>query len=243
MLAAISPENLPQVDAVLGKYPGLQSAVLGEVNATDLAVIRHRGQVDVSLPVRFVVDGFPRIDLNPAVEAGAAPIEALKTVLDLCEALQVRRTMTPEDTAGSLTLEPIEAIGQMCSAVEFPSIGKSILLRTISGDADTIRDPIACGRRIVRQAFDDLRSAGAQPLALCDGLNFGDPESPQVAHQIVGTILGIADACQELSLPVVGGNVSLYNETGGRPILGQAFIAMIGVKSIPGNADKSGRKP
>lgn len=235
MLAAISSENLTKVNAVLQRYPDLHKAVLGKVTADDLAVVRYRGQVDVTLPIRFVVDGYPRICLKSEIDAKSTQIETLNTELDLIESLQVKMASIQGENSSALTTEPLTSTGQLCSEVEIPNIGQAVLLRTISGDADTVTDPIACGRRIVRQAYDDLRSEGAQPLALCDGLNFGDPNSPQVANQILGTIHGIADACKELSLPVVGGNVSLYNETAGKPILGQAFIAMIGVKPIPMN--------
>jgi len=233
MLAAISPNNLARVDAVLQRYRNLHKAVLGIVTSHDHAIIRHRGQVDVSLPIRFVVDGFPRMDLSPAFGTQSSQVETLETHLDLIESLQVKITSLPGENASTLTPEPLTSTGQLCSEVEFPSIGKAILLRTISGDTDIVTDPVACGRRIVRQAYEDLRSESAQPFALCDGLNFGDPNSSQVANQIVGAILGIADASKELSLPVVGGNVSLYNETEGKPILGQAIIAMIGAKPIP----------
>ena len=62
-------------------------------------------------------------------------------------------------------------------------------------------------------------------------MNFGDPEDPFVAWQITEGMRGLADACRDHHVPVIGGNVSLYNETRGEPILGQLFIGVIGVKS------------
>src|SRR5690606_4772433 len=81
----------------------------------------------------------------------------------------------------------------------------------------------------VAEAYRNLAAVGARPLAVTDNLNFGSPERPEIMAQIVGCIRGIAEACRELDFPVIGGNVSLYNETNGRAILPTPTIGGVGL--------------
>ena len=71
----------------------------------------------------------------------------------------------------------------------------------------------------VAEAWRNLTAVGARPLAVTDNMNFGNPEKPEIMGQFAGCIQGMAEACRALDFPVVSGNVSLYNETGGRAIL------------------------
>ena len=71
----------------------------------------------------------------------------------------------------------------------------------------------------VAEAYRNLIATGARPLAATDNLNFGNPERPEIMGQLVGCIQGIGEACAALDMPIVSGNVSLYNETDGRAIL------------------------
>jgi phosphoribosylformylglycinamidine synthase len=90
-------------------------------------------------------------------------------------------------------------------------------------------DPVEGGRQAVAEAWRNLTAVGAQPLALTDNLNFGNPEKPEIMGQLVGCIRGIAEACRALDFPVVSGNVSLYNETFGRAILPTPTIGGFGL--------------
>ena len=80
-------------------------------------------------------------------------------------------------------------------------------------------DPVEGGKQAVAEAFRNLVAVGATPLAATDNLNFGNPERPEIMGQLVGCIRGISAACEALDMPIVSGNVSLYNETEGRAIL------------------------
>jgi phosphoribosylformylglycinamidine synthase subunit PurL len=81
----------------------------------------------------------------------------------------------------------------------------------------------------VAEAYRNLTAAGSRPLAATDNLNFGNPEKPQIMGQLVGAIRGIGEACRALDMPIVSGNVSLYNETDGRPILPTPTIGAVGL--------------
>ena len=90
-------------------------------------------------------------------------------------------------------------------------------------------DPFVGGKQAVAEAWRNLTAVGAQPLALTDNLNFGNPERPEIMGQLVGCVRGIGEACRALDFPVVSGNVSLYNETNGRAILPTPTIGGVGL--------------
>ena len=106
---------------------------------------------------------------------------------------------------------------------------KAIAISTDCNSRYVKNDPILGGKIIVAEAARNLICSGAKPLAITNNLNFGNPEKKEIMGQIVGSILGIKEACETLKTPVVSGNVSLYNETDGSSILPTPVIGMIGL--------------
>ncbi|MEM7239026.1 MAG: AIR synthase related protein, partial [Pseudomonadota bacterium] len=90
-------------------------------------------------------------------------------------------------------------------------------------------NPVEGGKQAVAEAYRNLCATGARPLASTDNLNFGNPEKPKIMGQLVGCIQGIGEACKALDMPIVSGNVSLYNETDGRAILPTPTIGAVGL--------------
>src|SRR5690606_25244808 len=90
-------------------------------------------------------------------------------------------------------------------------------------------NPVEGGKQAVAEAWRNLTAVGALPLAATDNLNFGNPEKPEIMGQFVGAIKGIGEACRALDMPIVSGNVSLYNETDGTGILPTPTIAAVGL--------------
>jgi phosphoribosylformylglycinamidine (FGAM) synthase-like enzyme len=91
------------------------------------------------------------------------------------------------------------------------------------------RNPLEAGWRAVMDAAMNVACAGGEPLALTDCLNFGNPEKPEIGWELEQAIEGIARAAESLGIPVVSGNVSLYNETGGSPIPPTPFVGCVGL--------------
>src|SRR5213078_5076134 len=91
------------------------------------------------------------------------------------------------------------------------------------------RDPREAGREAVLDAARNVACAGGEPLALTDCLNFGNPERAEIGWELARAIDGIAQAADELGIPVVSGNVSLYNETGGKPIPPTPLVGCVGL--------------
>ncbi len=107
-------------------------------------------------------------------------------------------------------------------------------------------DPYTGARLALAEAYRNVATAGARPLAVSDCLNFGSPEDPDVMWQFAEAVRGLADGCQELGIPVTGGNVSLYNQTGDAPILPTPVVAVLGVTDdvtsrTPSGFDAPGR--
>jgi phosphoribosylformylglycinamidine synthase len=92
-----------------------------------------------------------------------------------------------------------------------------------------LANPVEGGKQAVAEAYRNLSATGAKPLASTDNLNFGNPERPAIMGQFVGCIQGIAAACAALDMPIVSGNVSLYNETNGEAILPTPTIGAVGL--------------
>jgi phosphoribosylformylglycinamidine (FGAM) synthase-like enzyme len=90
-------------------------------------------------------------------------------------------------------------------------------------------DPFEGGKQAVAECWRNLTAVGAEPLATTDNLNFGNPERPEIMGQLVGAIKGIGEACTALDMPIVSGNVSLYNETNGEAILPTPTIGGVGL--------------
>ena len=90
-------------------------------------------------------------------------------------------------------------------------------------------DPFEGGKQAVAECWRNLTCVGAEPIALTDNLNFGNPERPEIMGQFVKAIDGIGEACLALDFPVVSGNVSLYNETNGQAILPTPAIGGVGL--------------
>ena len=92
-----------------------------------------------------------------------------------------------------------------------------------------VLDPYLGGLITVAEAARNVVCSGARPLALTDGLNYGSPEKPEIFWQMQESVRGMAEACEFLSLPVTGGNVSLYNESRGEAIYPTPIIGMVGL--------------
>ncbi|MGR3717188.1 MAG: AIR synthase related protein, partial [Thermohalobaculum sp.] len=92
-----------------------------------------------------------------------------------------------------------------------------------------LANPVEGGKQAVAEAYRNLSATGAKPLASTDNLNFGNPERPAIMGQFVGCIQGIGAACKALDMPIVSGNVSLYNETNGEAILPTPTIGAVGL--------------
>jgi phosphoribosylformylglycinamidine synthase len=131
------------------------------------------------------------------------------------------------------------------AVIRLKETGQGIAMCTDGSGRHTYLDPAAGGARAVLEAARNILAVGAMPLGVTNNLNFGNPQKPDRMWQLVKAIEGIGEACRQLETPVTGGNVSLYNESGGRAILPTPVIGMVGLladvrKAVPGKARTAG---
>jgi phosphoribosylformylglycinamidine synthase len=136
------------------------------------------------------------------------------------------------DTAAS-SESPCDA-----AIVRIHGTDKALAITTDCTPRYCLADPYEGGKQAVAEAWRNLTAAGADPIAITDCLNFGNPERPEIMGQFVGCVEGMAEACRALSFPVVSGNVSLYNETEGRAIPPTPAVGAVGL--IPDIAQRAG---
>jgi phosphoribosylformylglycinamidine synthase II len=227
MVAVVAPEQVAAVRTVCERWE-LPCTVIGEV--TDHGELRafDRGEVVGSIPAAFLTDECPRYDVvrtSRTVEpARVDPVndEPKNWVFEQYDHLVGSRTVRrPGLDAAVLRIDGTRGIAV---SLDGPPLG--------------CRDPLQAGWRAVMEAAMNVACAGGEPLALTDCLNFGNPEKPEIAWELEQAIEGISRAAESLGIPVISGNVSLYNETGGAPIPPTPFVGCVGlvrdVTRIPG---------
>jgi phosphoribosylformylglycinamidine synthase len=227
MVAVVEPERLAEVRAACERWE-LPCTVIGEVTGHGELRALFDDETVGSIPAELLTDRCPRYELETAPRATEnAPVDPVndtaKTwVFEQYDQLVGSRTVRrPGLDAAVLRLEGARGIAV---SLDGPRLGE--------------RDPFQAGWGAVMDAAMNVACAGGEPLALTDCLNFGSPEKPEIAWELEQAIDGIAQAADELGIPVVSGNVSLYNETGGRPIPPTPVVGCVGlvrdVTRIPG---------
>ena len=220
MVAVVEPEQLVAVEAVLDKWE-LHHAAIGTV--TDTAELRcfFHGDLEGAIPAAFLTDECPRYELEqepqPRRERRRAAPENLESKAWIYEQydqlVQSRTVRRPGFGASVLRMRP--SYRGLAISLDGPRIGEL--------------DPFEAGVCAVLASARKVACAGGRPLALTDCLNFGNPEKPEIGWELAQAIEGIAQAAEALEIPVVSGNVSLYNETDGRAIPPTPVVGCVGI--------------
>ena len=244
MLLVAKPEHEAAVREVLQRWD-LQAATIGQVTDDGMFRVRESGVVRVEIPVKPLVDDCPTYTreavMSPAtVEARAVdltPYEsfasdgeveaALRTLLDSPSIASRRWIYEQYDT--TVQTNTLEGPGSDAAVLRLPAEGRALAASTDGNGRHTWLDPRTGGRAAVAEAARNVACSGARPLAVTNCLNFGSPLRPEVYFQLAGAVAGMGEACRALGTPVTGGNVSLYNETGGQPVYPTPVIGMLGV--------------
>jgi phosphoribosylformylglycinamidine synthase len=244
MVAVIRPQMLEAVEALCDRWE-LHHAVIGEV--TDSGVLRALWEDEVvgEIPARFLTDACPRYPLEPRPRAEPEPVappEGPAHATALLELLGTAnlRSRAPiyrryDHLVGSRTVRR----PGLDAAVLRLRPGNRGLAVSLDGPGRIARlDPRTGGSLAVLEAARNVACAGGEPLGLTDCLNFGNPEKPEIAWELTEAIEGMALACEALAVPIVSGNVSLYNETDGRAIHPTPVVGCVGlvpdVRRVPG---------
>jgi phosphoribosylformylglycinamidine synthase II len=219
MVAAVRPEALADVVEVIDRWE-LHWAEVGAVTDTGLLRAFHDDTLEGDIRASFLTDECPRYEVERAGAAreidsdGLSPMIDLPKVYDQYDQLVGSRTVRrPGLDAAVLRLTP--SYRGLAVSLDGPPPGE--------------RDPFRAGALATLGAARNVACAGGEPLALTDCLNFGNPEKAEIGWELAEAIEGIAKAAEALGIPVVSGNVSLYNETAGRAIPPTPVVGCVGL--------------
>jgi phosphoribosylformylglycinamidine synthase II len=237
MLMVLRPELQDAAETIFRKWQ-LDFAVIGKTTDTLRFVVEHRGQVMADLPIKELGDEAPEYD-RPWTAPMVAAAEPIAGVADVDAARALAQIVgSPNHSSRRWIWEQYDHLIQANTA-QIPG-GDAGVVRiegTTKGLAACVdvtpryveADAFEGGKQAVAECWRNLTAVGANPLAITDNLNFGNPERPEIMGQFVRTVDGIGAACRALDFPVVSGNVSLYNETNGRAISPTPAIGGIGL--------------
>jgi phosphoribosylformylglycinamidine synthase subunit PurL len=245
MMAIVTPEKLEGFMKVVEKWD-VETSVLGEVTDTGRLVINWHGEEIVNVEPRTVaVDGpvYGRPVVYPkwidALNASSASTLARPTTAGELKDQVFRLLGSPNLADKRWITNQYDTYVLGNTALSFPDDGGMVRVDEESGLGFAVAtdangrycqlDPYQGARLALAEAFRNVAVTGATPVAVSDCLNFGSPENPEVMWQFSRAVEGIADGCMELEIPVTGGNVSFYNQTGDAPIHPTPVVAVLGV--------------
>ncbi len=237
MLMVLRPDRQEMAREIFEKWE-LDFAVIGRLTDTGRIVITHKGVIEADIPLDPLAEQAPLYHrptedtpLHPPLGPVASPVsvvDALVTLIgcpDLCSRAWVWDQY--DSTIGGQTAKRPGAADAAIVRIEDHAM--ALALTTDCTPRYCAADPRLGGMQAVAEAWRNITATGATPLAATDNMNFGNPEKPLVMGQFAAAIAGMAAACTALDFPVVSGNVSLYNETDGAPILPTPAIGGLGV--------------
>ena len=239
MLCVVEPANLQAVLELCEKWE-VGGAAIGTVTDSGLMRVLCDGEPVGEMPVRALVDDCPLYDLapqRPAEQLYPAPQATLAPDATPGEAL-LALLASPNIASRRPLFEQYDAIVQS-RTVRRPETADAAVLALPDGGALAVSidgngrrvaaDPYRGTVAAVLECAANLACVGAEPLGTTNNLNFGNPEKPHIAWQLVESVRGLGDACRALAAPIVGGNVSLYNEGATGPIYPTPVIGMVGL--------------
>jgi phosphoribosylformylglycinamidine synthase len=250
MLCVVEPRRVGEVLAVCEHWETLATPI-GSVTAGDLLRVLSWGSVVAEVPVSVLVDDCPLYDLEPEppTEPVYAPSSASLTGSESPAELLQELLRSPNICSRRPVFEQYDPVVQS-RTVRRPQQADAAVLQLRDGAAIAVSidgsgrrvacDPRAGATEVVYECAANLACVGAEPLGLTNCLNFGNPEKPHVAWQLTEAVEGLAQACEQLGIPVVGGNVSLYNEAPGGPIFPTPVVGIVGRLPDAARAGRSG---
>src|SRR6476659_983271 len=271
MCAVVTPDKVDDFLAVCAKWE-VQADVIGEVTESGRLTIEFAGEIVLDVPPRSVAHDGPvyrrpvqRPDWQDALQADSSSalarpsVEELRELIlrmiaspNLCSREWVTNQYDRYVRGNTVLAQPADAgIIRVSENNSGPLEGpeRGLAMATDCSGRYTFLDPYAGAQLALAEAYRNVVTTGAVPLAVTDCLNFGSPEDPAVMWQFEQAVRGLADGCAQLGIMVTGGNVSLYNQTAGVNILPTPVVGVLGViddvrrRTIPGIGQDTGETP
>jgi phosphoribosylformylglycinamidine synthase subunit PurL len=240
MLIVIKKGREQEINELFSKYD-LEAVAIGHVTDDKKLRLIHNGEVVADVPVDSLAEDAPVYHKPSKVPAYYQEFQAMET--------DIPQVNDPKETLLQLLSQPtiaskewvyqqydymvrtntVVSPGSDAAVVRIRGTRKALAMTTDCNSRYVYLDPEVGGKIAVAEAARNIVCSGAEPLAITDNLNFGNPEKPEVFWQIEKAADGISEACTVLETPVIGGNVSLYNETSGTAIYPTPVIGMVGL--------------
>lgn len=244
MVLVATPDKVAEITEVLTKW-NLNAAVIGQVTDTGHIIVRDGDEVVCDVPVRNFIDDCPVYPINPQKPAYLDEVQKLDldSIADIAEsdipATLARMLESPNIGTRSSVYEQFDST-ILTNTVLGPGQGDAAVIRqkgtnggmAISMDCNSryvYLDPYLGAQHAVAEAARNVACTGARPLGLTNCLNFGSPERNPADYQLATAVKGMGDASRQLDVPIVSGNVSLYNETDRVPVFPTPMIGCVGV--------------
>jgi len=242
MLLVVKAGHVEDVEAILRKWD-LPCVRLGEVRSDGMVRIHEGGKPVVELPVKLLTDPprYRRRTRKPPamLEARSYPMESVPEPVHEVAGETLLRLLASPNIASKASVyrqydhqvqnNTVVGPGADAAVIRIKDTRKAIALSTDGNGRLCFLDPHQGGAIAVAEGCRNVSCVGAEPIALTDCLNFGDPEKPEGYYQLEWCVRGIGDACHALNVPVVSGNASLYNETRGEPIYPTPVVGVLGL--------------
>ena len=239
MCAVVAPENVAKFREICEHWD-VTCAEIGEVTEGNHLVIRHQGEVVVDAPAGTIADEAPEYDRPYARPEWQDELQKYQGTdkRGLVEALQ-KLVSSPALCSRDFIMNQYDRYvrGNTVQSHHADAgvlrideeTGRGVAVSADASGRYTKLDPNMGARLALAEAYRNVAVTGAKPVAITNCLNYGSPENPDVMWQFRESVHGLADAAVELSIPVSGGNVSFYNQTGEEPILPTPVVGVLGV--------------
>ncbi len=238
MAAIVEPGSWPAVETICKRFE-VDATVIGEVTETGHLRAFHDGELVGDIPVSALTDDAPRYELDRVRPARLVDEPVAAPDSDVTPEAALRALLSAPGTAGrGWVMRQYDQLvgsgtvvrpGGDAAVVRLTPSRRAIAISLDGNGRRTWLDPRRGGMSAVCEAARNVACTGARPAAVTNCLNFGNPEDPEIGYELAEAIAGMAAACTALGLPVVSGNVSLYNEHDGRPILPTPVVGVVGV--------------
>ncbi len=246
MLMVVRPGHESEVERVFRKWD-LDAAAIGRVSGDGMLRARHQGAVAVELPCRALTDDAPVLDRparrpagwpEPEVEAGDLPEPADWNALALGVAGSpelASRRFVYEQYDHMVRSDTLIRPGGSAGVIRIKGSRLGVAMTLDGNGRYAARDPWRGGALAVSEACRNLAAVGAVPIGATNCLNFGNPERPEIMWQFTEAIAGMSAALEAFSVPITGGNVSLYNETDDAGIFPTPVVGVVGLLEDTGS--------
>jgi phosphoribosylformylglycinamidine synthase len=231
MLMVLKPGREDFAEAIFRKWE-LDFAVIGHVTETGHMVLKFNGETVCDIPLGPLADDAPAYDRPWVKTVPPAPLTDIPESTDI--GADLLKLMASPDIASRRWIweqydnkvggDTLQVPGGDAAVVRIHGTQKALAISTDCTPRYCYADPYEGGKQAIAECYRNLTAVGATPLATTDCMNFGNPQRPEIMGQFVGCIEGMAEACKALDMPIVSGNVSLYNETKNEDGTGSAIL-------------------